>query len=73
MPAGSLFSEEVELDANWCDVMDGLYWRFIGKHKAIHRKNARMGQMVATFERMSDQRKEKILPAAEAFLDRVTA
>ena len=26
----------------WCDIVDGLYWRFTDKHRSFYEKNARM-------------------------------
>ncbi len=57
---------------DWCDAMDGLYWRFIDKHRVFFKTNARMGTAVATFDKMDPQRKTRILDSAAAFIDRVT-
>ncbi len=59
-------------DATWADVVDGLYWRFVNKHRDALHQNVRMRQMVSTFDRMSDERKSHILPAAQTFLEQVT-
>lgn len=67
--AQPLFGE----DASWCDVMDGLYWRFIDRHRDFFRGNARMGQAVATFDKMKPERWKHIRTAAEGFLERITA
>jgi deoxyribodipyrimidine photolyase-related protein len=56
----------------WCDVWDGLYWRFIDEHRAFFKENNRMRMMVGMFDRLSAEKKERILPAAEDFLDRMT-
>ncbi len=52
----------------WCDVVDGLYWRFIARHRARLGSNARMQQAVAGYERLAPARRNRILNAAEAFL-----
>jgi len=36
----------------WCEVWDGLYWRFVDKHRAFFAKNPRMSVMVAQCDRM---------------------
>lgn len=59
-------------DATWCDAVDGLYWRFIDKHRNFFKRNARMGTAVATFDKMAGPRKTRILSAAEALLARIT-
>ena len=58
--------------ATWCEVMDGLYWRFISQNSEFLRKNARMGQMVKALDRLDPKRKESIFTAAERFIARVT-
>lgn len=57
----------------WCEIMDGLYWRFIAKHRAFFVEQARRGYAVQTLDRMDAVRRERIFAAAEAFIARVTA
>ncbi len=57
----------------WCDVMDGLYWRFIEKHKPFFGEQARLGHAVSLLERMDTAHRKKIMRAANAFLDEATA
>ena len=57
---------------NWCDAWDGLYWRFVEKHRSYFEGNYRMAKMVGTLDRMGDDRRQRIADAAEAFIDRVT-
>jgi deoxyribodipyrimidine photolyase-related protein len=52
----------------WCDVWDGLFWRFIGKHADFFSKNYRMNMMVKTFEKMDSKKKTKLLAHAEEFI-----
>jgi deoxyribodipyrimidine photolyase-related protein len=54
---------------DWCDVWDALYWRFIDKNRDILRSNFRMGMMVATYDRMENDKKRRMSVLAEAFLD----
>ncbi|MEX1364426.1 MAG: cryptochrome/photolyase family protein [Nannocystaceae bacterium] len=56
----------------WCDVMDGLYWRFIGQNREFFRGQARLAQVVGTLDRMKPARKETIFNAAEGFLSQRT-
>ncbi len=58
--------------ADWCDEMDGLYWRFIDRHREFFAKNYRLSMMVKLFDKMAADRKEKIDKAAQAFLKRNT-
>ncbi len=52
----------------WCDVMDGLYWKFIEKNKLFFLKNPRLSMMVRVLEKMKDERKQKIFESADKFL-----
>jgi len=52
----------------WCDIMDGLYWRFIDRHKKFFLKNPRLAMMVRVSEKMNKERKIKIFKAANNFI-----
>lgn len=52
----------------WCDTVDGLYWRFIEKHQETFARNPRMSMMLATLRKMNPERKKSIFKAAESFL-----
>ncbi|WP_340818869.1 cryptochrome/photolyase family protein [Methanolobus sp. WCC4] len=52
----------------WCDIWDALYWRFIDRNRDVLSKNFRMGLMVATYDRMDHERKERLQLIAEKFL-----
>ncbi len=56
----------------WCPIVDGLYWRFIDKHKAFFSANPRLGMMVRTLEKMDKSRKNEIYAAADEFLKKKT-
>ncbi|MEO0476453.1 MAG: cryptochrome/photolyase family protein [Planctomycetota bacterium] len=56
----------------WCDVADGLYWRFIKRHRGFFESNPRMSVMPRSLDKMKAERKELIFNAAEAFLEQVT-
>ncbi len=36
----------------WCEIWDGLYWRFIDRHRDFFSQNPRMSVMVAQCQRM---------------------
>ncbi|MGC9341347.1 MAG: cryptochrome/photolyase family protein [Bacteroidales bacterium] len=57
---------------DWCDTLDGLYWRFIDKKRDILLKNARMSIMIKSFDKMNEERKKKIIKRAEEFLESKT-
>ena len=52
----------------WCDVMDGLYWKFIDRHKKFFLKNPRLAMMVRVSEKMNKERKIRIFKAANNFI-----
>ena len=52
----------------WCNTMDGLYWRFIDKNRKFFLKNPRLSMMVYVFDKMKDERKKMILSEADKFI-----
>ena len=56
----------------WCDVVDGLYWRFIRRHRAYFERNPRLAVMPRALDRLSVERRCEIFAAADGFLDRTT-
>ena len=52
----------------WCDTIDGLYWRFIDKHRSFFLKNPRLAMMVRSYDKMDLDRKKLLLAKAESFL-----
>jgi deoxyribodipyrimidine photolyase-related protein len=56
---------------DWCDIWDGLYWRFIHRHRKFFQKNPRLGLMVGTLDKMDKTRKLQIFKAADSFLSSI--
>lgn len=56
----------------WCDVWDGLYWRFIDKNRDFFSKNPRMAVMVKMFDKLDPKRKEMIIQKANEFLKSIS-
>ena len=56
----------------WCDVVDGLYWRFIEKHRDFFQGNPRLALMPRALDRLDSERKRRIFTAAEDFLEEFT-
>ncbi|MEQ8233378.1 MAG: cryptochrome/photolyase family protein [Gammaproteobacteria bacterium] len=52
----------------WCDVVDGLYWRFCARQRAFFERQPRLRVMTGNLDRMDSTRRERIFAAAEAFL-----
>lgn len=59
-------------ETDWCEILDGLYWRFIDRHRAFFTGQARLNQAVSLLDRMSAARRTRIFTAAESFIERVT-
>lgn len=57
---------------SWCDIWDGLYWRFVEKHIDFFNQNPRMRMMTKVLHNMHPDRKNKIFEAANSFIDKVS-
>jgi deoxyribodipyrimidine photolyase-related protein len=57
---------------DWCDTVDGLYWRFIDRHRRFFSQNPRLALMPRALDRLDPQRKERIFAAAKAFIEQNT-
>ena len=53
---------------DWCNTMDGLYWRFIDRNRKFFLTNPRLSMMVRIFDKMKDERKKLILSEADKFI-----
>lgn len=56
----------------WCNVWDGLYWRFIDKHRSVLKKTARMRAAVQRLDGLDADRRRIISYRAEDFLNKFT-
>ncbi len=57
---------------DWCNIMDGLYWRFIDRNRKFFLRNPRLSMMVRIFDKMKTDRKKLILSAADKFIKQNT-
>jgi len=57
---------------DWCNTMDGLYWRFIDRNRKFFLKNPRLSMMVYVFDKMKNDRKKMILSEADKFIKQNT-
>jgi deoxyribodipyrimidine photolyase-related protein len=57
---------------DWCDVWDGLYWRFVDRKKEMLSRNPRLSMMVKTLEKIAPERRTHIFAKAEAFIQSKT-
>ena len=58
---------------DWCDVMDGLYWRFIQKHEKYFSSQPRLSMMVRMLNKMDDNRRKHIFQCANTWLKKHTS
>ena len=57
---------------DWCDTVDGLYWRFIEKNRKFYESNPRLSMQVRLLDRLNVDRKKIIITKAEAFISQYT-
>ena len=55
----------------WQLIWDGLFWRFMDKHKNFFLSNPRLGMLIKTFDKMEKKKKQKLLTAAENYLHKL--
>ncbi|MBL7665205.1 MAG: cryptochrome/photolyase family protein [Bacteriovoracaceae bacterium] len=56
---------------DWCEIWDGLFWRFIDKNSKFFLRNPRMSMMVKTFEKMDNKKKLRMSEVAEKFIQQM--
>ncbi len=52
----------------WQPVWDGLFWRFMHVHRDFFLQNPRLGMLVRTFDKMTDEKRANHLAVAEKYL-----
>ena len=57
---------------DWCEIVDGLYWKFIEDNKEFFTKNPRLSLMIIALEKLDQERKLRIFKAAEIFIEEKT-
>ncbi len=53
----------------WCEVWDGLFWRFMHVHRNFFLKNQRLGMLVKTFDKMPEEKRKHHINNADKFLN----
>ena len=56
----------------WCEIWDGLYWRFIDRHRPFFQTNPRLAMMVHLLDRMDAGKRERLFNQAEQFIAAAT-
>ncbi len=54
---------------DWQQTWDGLFWRFMDKHRVFFKQNPRLGMLVNMFDKMPLEKKETHHKNAQLFLD----
>ena len=52
----------------WQPIWDGLFWRFMHVHRDFFLQNPRIGMLVKTFDKMSEEKRNTHLQAADNYL-----
>ena len=53
---------------DWCDTLDGLYWRFIDQNQTYFSSNPRLSMMTLMLKRIDKKRKDRIFKLANDFI-----
>jgi len=57
----------------WQDLWDGLFWRFMDKHRDFFLSNPRLAMLVRSLDKMKPETLERHLTNGQKFLDRLDA
>ena len=57
---------------DWCDTLDGLYWKFTEKNRKFYENNPRLALLVRSLDRLEPSRKKHIFIQAENFIKQNT-
>ncbi len=57
---------------DWTEVMNGLYWRFVSRHRDLLARNPRLAMITRTLDRMAPDRLRRLFGLAETFIDEHT-
>ena len=56
---------------DWQQVWDGLFWRFMQVHRSFFLQNPRLGMLINTFDKMTQEKQQLHLIHAEQFLQQL--
>lgn len=56
----------------WCDVVDGLYWRFVSVNRETFAANPRMKMILGTLDKMKQEKKQYLFDRAEKWIGEVS-
>ncbi len=52
----------------WAPIWDALFWRFMHVHRDFFTRNPRLGMLVRTFDKMTEQKRTTLLKCADDYL-----
>lgn len=53
---------------NWCEVWDALFWSFMNKQRHFFSSNPRLGMLLKTYDKMSEEKKTNLETVTQKFL-----
>lgn len=68
----NISSSDYKKVENWCRIWDGLYWRFLDKHKEKFQTNHRMKMQLALLNKMDQKKLVSHKRIADEFIDTLT-
>ena len=57
---------------DWCEIVDGLYWKFMSDNLSFFKNNHRLSIMVRSLEKMNEAKKDRIFQKATEFIENKT-
>ena len=57
---------------DWCEIVDGLYWKFIEDNREFFASNPRLSLMIRALDKLDNDRKLRIFKAADTFIEEKT-
>jgi deoxyribodipyrimidine photolyase-related protein len=60
-----------DIQANWPEIWDGLFWRFMDKQRKFFSSNPRLGMLLKTLDKMNPDKKERLFAIANAYLKKL--
>ena len=55
----------------WQEIWDGLFWRFMNKHRTFFLKNPRMGMLIRTFDKMPEAKRTQHIENGNNFIKKL--
>jgi deoxyribodipyrimidine photolyase-related protein len=55
----------------WCETWDSLFWHFMNKHRNFFLSNPRLGMLIKTYDKMSDEKKNILNQNFEQFSENI--